>query len=147
LAFEAAQQLRRAGEAVASLLLLDSHAPTPLTAPPVDLASLEELVAELGPSFKDLPRARAERWLRVFQRDIEVLGRYAPSPYPGSALLLRAEDGPGDGARPADLGWGAWIEGRLTVKGVPGDHRSMLRAPHFAAVAEEMTRHLDAIDT
>ncbi|XYI03749.1 amino acid adenylation domain-containing protein [Sorangium sp. So ce1128] len=86
---------------------------------------------------------QAERWLRVFERDLEALRGYTPSPYPGPAVLFRAEVVPEGEAAPDDRGWSAWITAGLASHTIPGDHHTMLRPPHVAALAGALTRHLN----
>ncbi|MGK3992297.1 non-ribosomal peptide synthase/polyketide synthase [Sorangium sp. So ce1024] len=185
-AFEMAQQLRAAGETVALLALIDSHAPTSLPAPAPDaptslpapapdaLTSLAAFCSALGLRWQHLPwdlahlsaldprerlahvldRLRqagelaidvdqADRWRRVFERDLAALRGYTPRPYPGPAALLRAEVVPGDLALADDRGWSAWITAGLAAHATPGDHHTMLRPPHVAALAAALSRHLD----
>ncbi|WP_437630406.1 non-ribosomal peptide synthase/polyketide synthase [Sorangium sp. So ce854] len=174
-ALEMAQQLRAAGETVALLALLDSHAPTARPAPAPDaLTSLAAFCSALGLRWQHLPwdlahlRAlgprerlahvldslrqagelaidvdQADRWRRVFERDLAALRGYTPRPYPGPAALFRAEVVPGDVALADDRGWGACITAGLTTHATPGDHHTMLRPPHVAALAAALARRLD----
>ncbi|WP_437755425.1 amino acid adenylation domain-containing protein [Sorangium sp. So ce1389] len=177
-AFEMAQQLRAAGEAVAMLALVDSYAATPELAPaPDELTSLAAFCHILGLQGQFLqwdidhmkaisPRDRltyvleqargngdpmvdldqAERWYRAFRRDLDALLRYTPSPYSGAAALFRAETMWGSDTSATDRGWSAWISAGLATYTIPGDHRSMLRAPHVAVLAEALTRHMNDAD-
>ncbi|WP_437733786.1 amino acid adenylation domain-containing protein [Sorangium sp. So ce1335] len=86
---------------------------------------------------------QAERWYRAFRRDLDALLRYTPSPYPGAAALFRAETTWGSDTSAADRGWSACISAGLATYSIPGDHRSMLRPPHVAVLAEALTRHMN----
>ena len=61
--------------------------------------------------------------------------RYEPRGYEGDVLLLTARERSRD--TPPDLGWSALLH-RLERHDVPGDHFSLLRAPHVRAVAERL---------
>ncbi|HSN96857.1 MAG TPA: cytochrome P450, partial [Candidatus Nanopelagicales bacterium] len=91
--------------------------------------------------------------LDVYLAHSEAMGFYAPRPYDGPALLLRATEGfpPGvsnlsRGVRlrfdAADLGWGP-ICPALRVVEVAGDHFSMLLEPHVDRLAAVLRGILD----
>lgn len=116
-AFELAHQLEAQGETVALLILLDAERP------------------------RSTLRSRVRRWLRrerpsslpepsSFSQRVEFATRsYAPQRYAGDVLLLRPEASRNDG------GWGAVIQNSLRVTFTPGDHLSMVRAPHVQVLA------------
>jgi thioesterase domain-containing protein len=177
-AFEMAQQLMALGEPVATLVLLDSHAPSGRPAPEPDpLVSLAAFGTALGLPWRelsldpdhlrrlgvgdrlayvleqarrsstgalDLDLDQAERWFRRFERHLEALRRYTPRLYPGAGVVFRAATPSGSAPPSADLGWSAWITGGVATHEVTGDHRTMLRAPHAAVLAEHLDHHLSS---
>jgi len=92
----------------------------------------------------DLDLDQAERWFRRFERHLEALRRYTPRLYPGAAVVFRAATPWGDASPTpsADLGWSAWITGGIATHEAPGDHRTMLRAPHAAVLAQHLDPYL-----
>jgi thioesterase domain-containing protein len=76
-----------------------------------------------------------------------ALCEYSLRPYPGSALLIRADDNPAIVERSPDpddltLGWGGLCTGRVKVEWVPGTHKTFLLPPHVEKVAEVLRSYL-----
>jgi thioesterase domain-containing protein/glycosyltransferase involved in cell wall biosynthesis len=184
-AFEMAQQLRKSGERVALLVLIDSRPPRAdaeraegddgdASARAVfsflsDLrglygasfqASYDELrplsgdeqmehVVRLAVSAKVFPSdaggEQVRRLLRVYTANVRAAGEYAPRPYDGAAALFTPGKSGGrqsnGGDPPAE--WGRLLEGPFAVRGVPGDHYTILTRPGVAALAAELGRLLD----
>jgi thioesterase domain-containing protein/acyl carrier protein len=180
-AFEMAQQLRRSGQRVERVVLLDAPGPKTTAAladileddarllvaiaresgvqlayeelrglgPDEQLGLLLDLLTRanvLPPGF-DLPRAK--RWFAAFKSNERAAQRYAPPVYPGRLTLLRSsEKMPGPVAQEQQLdqgptmGWEAFSSQPVVVQEVPGDHLSMMTAPHVQALAESLRRHL-----
>ncbi len=89
----------------------------------------------------------AERLFRVYQRLSHAQRTYVPAgAYTGPAVLLRAATPPSGAPRAQDLGWSAWIPGALTVHEVPGDHFTLLTAPHVTSVVERLDHHLRLLE-
>ena len=65
------------------------------------------------------------------------LPRYQPEPYPGAAVLFRAEVGRGRLERQ----WKSLCP-RLQVEPVPGNHYSMLRKPNVDVLVERLNQYL-----
>jgi thioesterase domain-containing protein len=110
------------------------------------LADVMDQIRQGAGDLPDIATEQVERWFGVFRAHIAAQRRYTPRAYPGAAVVFRASGGAGAAALPADLGWGAWIEGPLAVVEVPGDHRTVLRAPHASVLSHQLTRHLRAAD-
>jgi thioesterase domain-containing protein len=108
------------------------------------LAHVLDLARRSPVGALDLDLDQAERWFHRFERHIEALRRYVPRVYPGSAVLFRAST-PMGGAS-ADLGWSAWIAGGVTTHDVPGEHHTMLHAPHASILAAQLDHHLSSAD-
>ncbi|HWE31610.1 MAG TPA: hypothetical protein VHB97_26600, partial [Polyangia bacterium] len=62
---------------------------------------------------------------------------YTPAPIDVPLTLLRATEQPPASA--PDLGWSPLTTRALDRRDVPGDHESVIRAPHVAALAVELT--------
>ncbi|RKH60419.1 non-ribosomal peptide synthetase [Corallococcus aberystwythensis] len=169
-AWEMAHQLRREGETVALLALLDSSAslhsgnPDDLNAKArLSALFLEDLLRASGhplPPGDSLSPARwmealeaasqplfaAEQSLRQMRHAFEVhlnaAWVYEPPPARGPFTLFEAE-----GSR-WDHGWAAYAPGGLDVHTVPGDHYSFLKPPHLKVLAaklrEAITKAQDA---
>jgi thioesterase domain-containing protein/acyl carrier protein len=69
--------------------------------------------------------------------------RYHPPPYAGDVLLIRAQLRPGGPMDDPAEGWDKIITGRLEIAEVPGDHRSMFRAPNVSILGSVVFRALD----
>ncbi len=157
LAFEMAQQLRRAGHEVVFVGLLDTMLPGS-----IERALLPRLVRRTGKMLRRLasapgaaeriqttpaldPVAEAERRVAaqreaIYLRAIRV---YRPQAYDGPAVLARAQDldlQVGETPHPS-YRWGPFIP-RLRVVNVPGDHLGLLTMPHVEELATCLRPHL-----
>jgi thioesterase domain-containing protein len=83
------------------------------------------------------PLPRAAWALKETPARLAAAARYAPAPYAGAAVLLRAREAAG----PLDVRWRSLCP-QLQVERVPGNHYSRLRPPPVSAVAAAMDRHL-----
>ncbi|WP_158625670.1 non-ribosomal peptide synthetase [Corallococcus carmarthensis] len=82
----------------------------------------------------------AEHLFAVHTRLYEAQRTYVPSGgYSGPTLLFRATVGPAASEEPS---WSTWLTGPVTAYDVPGDHYTMLSAPHASSVAEPLRQHL-----
>jgi len=76
--------------------------------------------------------------LRLFQANMRAARRYVPREYGGCVTLLRAA-----GEQPAgDYGWSRYCPG-LTIRDVPGTHRSMLVQPQVTALEKILRDSLE----
>jgi thioesterase domain-containing protein len=166
IAFEMAQQLTRAGEAVELVALLDAACPVgepggdegpealaawfardlagragldpaalPPSLPPAGrdpLDALLEWARAAGALPAGVERSEVAGLFGLFQSNLAALRRYAPQPYPGRLLLVRAAERPD---RDPTLGWGAVAAGGLDAWELPGDHYTLLQVPRAAEVA------------
>jgi thioesterase domain-containing protein len=102
-----------------------------------------------------LSRALVGRLVAVMKGNLEAMVRYRPSA--GARLLdvdvelFRAQaplddllTGQFDYPAARDLGWGAHTRGRVRVHDVPGNHFTMLGAPHVTALAAVLAAVLPA---
>jgi amino acid adenylation domain-containing protein len=115
--------------------------------PGASLDAIRAALDERGLLPPEIDAVRLRSMLEAFKAGAQA--SYRPQgPYSGSVLFLRAsetreEDREEDVARRAILespamGWERHVLGRLAVHRVPGDHVSMLRAPHVTVVAEHL---------
>ncbi|QSQ14850.1 MupA/Atu3671 family FMN-dependent luciferase-like monooxygenase [Myxococcus landrumensis] len=88
-----------------------------------------------------------EQRFRVFARNARALARHRPEPYAGKVLFLQAEQlatSPKD-APPAPVeSWGERLS-QAQLHHVPGNHYTMLQAPHVREVADRMTVVLEEL--
>jgi thioesterase domain-containing protein/acyl carrier protein len=181
IAFEMARQLAARGSDVALLAILDTGAPEGVGAfnDRSDDALLLSIVVEewglqssaaqiraLSPETRlDALAARLRdeqglafadaAWLALrverFRARLCTLEHYAPGPYPGPMLLLRAEQTGLDDDVAADypddptMGWRRFSAGGVAVHIVPGSHSTMLAEPHVATLVERLDAHLAGV--
>lgn len=156
LAYEAAQQLIRAGEEVSSLVMLDSTLRSIMRRRPERLAT--RLRRRALTRSDVLPRSLQRRWLgedwvtetmrldrvrrRVYGR---AMRRYQVRPYPGRALLVRPE-GSAAAYKGAGVdeswGWAELVE-RLELDSITGDHHSHLKQPHVHRLSRIVRAYLE----
>lgn len=162
-AYEMARQLQSAGREVASLVLLDSYAPTLLEQEDTTLSSFAaDLAGQFGVTLlteelAELSRCDEETALRnlhqsvatelgleqltrlysVFKSNLTALHAYTPQ---GVAqvptTLFLSERSAGHPLAPT-LGWGELVQ-QVEVHKVAGDHFTMLQRPHVATLAESL---------
>ncbi|WP_217441728.1 non-ribosomal peptide synthetase [Myxococcus sp. CA039A] len=111
------------------------------------LAYLLELTRRASTHTIDLDVDAAERLFALYQRLSEAQRGYVPTgaPYEGTTVLIKAATPLPGLTVTADLGWGPWLATAPTVHESPGDHYTMLRAPHVTTLAELFARLLAAL--
>jgi thioesterase domain-containing protein len=134
LAFEMAQQLRRAGEEVAMLVVMDSFPPDGrLHEQEVGRTPKQWLKDAIGVATTGIRGTPGEDQYWRFWRQSAVLHRmYRATPWPGETLVLVA-DTP---ERDERTDWAPYLTGSWRLVDVPGDHNSMLRDPYAGRIAE-----------
>jgi nonribosomal peptide synthetase DhbF len=155
-ALEIARQLHQRGEAVASLILIDSGFPRwfgylgyvlrqfwkselwPLVQcwrnPRGFYAKLKERTIILTVPSRDQMIGREK--VRIGRKYLRRLIRYRPQPYSGSATLIICADGNVHNHIPL---WQAVVHGGLDIRYVPGDHFT-----HLREYASDLATCLDA---
>ncbi|MFL6313358.1 MAG: amino acid adenylation domain-containing protein [Terriglobales bacterium] len=131
-AIEIARALRHAGEEVALVALLDSHAQSDPYADPNELAALAAWELGDGQSWPHRHFATIER---IVHAHLRAVRRWSPKPYDGRALLFAAHQR--GVVRDATLGWGPLLP-QLSVIEVEADHFSLLREPAVDEVARKI---------
>ena len=81
------------------------------------------------------PRSRARQFQVFFELSKRRERRYQPTrPFSGDVTVVRGDVAPRNRLYPADLGWGKWVPGTVTVLDVPSDHPGVVRKPTVATV-------------
>jgi thioesterase domain-containing protein len=156
-----AQQLRRQGEDVARLFILDTYLADEAASRIAEAGVLVRRAVRIGPAaltrriLRRRPadhgeQARTAHAYRAQARYREwARERYQPEPFPGDAVLLRAT-GPAAGGlgrrQDALLGWGDIVTGTLAVHDVRTDHVGLVREPAVAVLADHVRAHLRGLD-
>jgi thioesterase domain-containing protein len=132
-----ARALRHAGEKVALLALLDSHAQSDPHDDPNELAALTAWELGDGQAWPYQDFATVER---IVHAHLRAVRRWTPKPYDGRAILFAAHQ---NGViRDATLGWGPLLP-RLSVIEIEADHFSLLREPAIDEVAHKLHAALE----
>ncbi len=153
-AFEMASRLRRQGETVAALVLVDGG-PAYMTAfrlmnmrlrrlsperfrkEVFRIFGLERLAEfESGPSW-------VERLTGVVRANMEAAARYEPGEYDGPVTIIKAKGNTATWFAGKSLGWNKYASGPIATHEVAGDHYSILKAPHLEALATVIQRALE----
>jgi amino acid adenylation domain-containing protein len=141
-ALAVARQLVERGVTVAPLLLLD---PPPLspglgTSPTAQGPQLVEQVRATE-GLVDGEGDRLRPRLATLLRNLQAMHNHRPEPLDTAAVLLVARDGRSTGDDVA-ASWEAYCHGEVEVVTVPGDHHTMLQAPHVIDLAAKLDRRL-----
>jgi len=167
IAYEMAGQLLASGERVSFLGLLDTAAPGYVVPLSVRLRTHTAHAAELKRMLAEL---RARSWLgrgTYIRHTIPAIIRHrwllnkpphdspVPPPhgskarvqyhsnsYPGPIVLFWATEGWAQRNRTPDLGWARLADGGLSVRAVPGNHRTMAYGPNAPILARQVTECL-----
>lgn len=141
LAFEMAHQLRRVGEEVELLALLDSFPPDPDAYPAVEKRSpLRRLKSHAGlvrAALRDTSGG-SEAW-RFFNQSDDLARRYRGRTWDGPTLVVVA-DSPHRAERGA---WAPFLTNGHERVDVTGAHFTMIRPPFVDELAEHVTRVLE----
>jgi thioesterase domain-containing protein len=87
--------------------------------------------------------ADLDRYVRVFEANLQAALRYAPPKYAGDVTLLNATE---ERALDQKHGFGRLVKGTVTVRPTPGNHYSMMQPPQVDALAgaiDEVMSHAD----
>ncbi len=140
-ALEMAHQLRRAGQEVELLAVLDSFPPDPALMPvpqyPSTLARVKEGISLALTGVK--AHAGLGHYVRFFRQGNFLQRRYTTDVYDGRTLVLVAAD---DVDARARRQWEPHLSGSFQVVPVPGEHMSILREPRVGLVADLLSQWL-----
>jgi len=141
IALEMAHQIRRAGQEVALLVMLDSFPPDPSLIPALPrrspVARAREIVSLASTGLRTVPGL--DQYWRFYQQSSVLHRRYRCQPWPGPTLVVLA-DSP---EREDRAKWAPHLTGDWKMVEVKGGHNSMTRDPdaaETAAVLEEALR-------
>ncbi len=151
-AYELARQLRAADAAVGRIVLVDawtaaSRVPKPLHRRVVNrcqyhlrhgTAAAVRRVQDATLRRRPDTDGRLARLVRAVQAaSAAAFDRYAPGPYPGQVVSVRAaaDDYTDQRTSPGSGGWDAATGRPVPTHLAPGNHTTMLRPPHVAALA------------
>jgi thioesterase domain-containing protein len=99
--------------------------------------------ANLVPS--DVGIAQLHRHLQVLKTNVRAGCSYVPRPYAGRVVLFRASERPGVALSDPSMGWGKLVANGVEIQMAPGDHYTMLRAPHVHVLAEGLRTYLQEV--
>jgi thioesterase domain-containing protein/acyl carrier protein len=170
IAYEMARQLLASGERVGFLGLLDTPAPGyafPLSATlrmhKANADQFRRMLVELrtrswlsrGTYIRHaLPAITRHRWFRWILKNLPQDWRvptppgsvdrihYRPNRYSGHIVLFWATEGWARLTGTPDLGWGRLVDGGLTVRAVPGNHRTMAYGRNAPILARHVMESL-----
>ena len=117
-------------------------------APEAQLTHVVEQGRRSGLFPPDMDRSTAERLLKVFKTHSRAAQHYRPQPYDGTITLFAASE-PHTKAehnapfRSADQGWAEVALGGVNIQPVPGNHQTLVKAPHVTALAERLQNCLE----
>lgn len=162
IAFEIARHLINQGEEVAALLIFDTPGDTPK-------ASLVKRAVNRAAQLRRDPAMRIPGYAREVQRRLrrwhlrhrpvdagstteETAIRLAAAwrehklqPVDTRIIVFRAEHGVHGTVADRDLGWGPLAKRGVEIRDVPGDHDTMLFAPHVRKLAAELRDAVDGV--
>jgi amino acid adenylation domain-containing protein len=147
IAYEIAQQLRKAGEEVPVLVFFDTYDPKEYLAVakreaplhlPLKAGVVRRMARFIFDRGHDLPVKLRHTY--IIDTYNQAIREYEIMPYPGRITLLRTPDSSG----PVDMGWSGLARGGVEVRAVTGNHYTMVKEPHVAMIAEELKRAVDA---
>jgi pristinamycin I synthase-3/4 len=146
-AYEMALQLEAAGEEVALLALIDTHAPGRRSERDLDDA---RLLARLGREIGlTLDKEERRRFLKVYKASLNAAQEYRPAaaPLAGPVVLLSAGDLSPEVAELAAAdpcrGWSRYAARPIRVHTISGNHFSMIQEPAVRELAEVLERSLE----
>jgi thioesterase domain-containing protein len=171
IAFEIAQQLRRQGEEVALLALLDSLHPSVMRALHYrkqserrgegTFGAAERLgSALLGRHYvrlKTVARAGLYELAYTLKKGLKqpvparllmavqagMAARYRAKPFDGRIVLVRTEWSRWPGLIPEDLGWGGVAKGGVDILRVPGEHTGIIAKRDVRQLAEALSSFVE----
>ncbi len=172
IAYEMAQQLRKAGAQIELLAMIDTLTPAAAVRKPTIFRKLWLLrhwslkfarerfeqrtarkLAKASYAHIEEKLSRGE-WLtpelvelHLFCNIIIIQNRYQPAPYQGSVVLFKAKDATTlyqhAGAR---LGWEAHIDGQIEITSIPGSHNSIMGEPGLSELSVALRKKLNELD-
>ena len=156
-AYEASCRLAAAGEEVPLVVLLDSPVPRSplhylwaevvLNWPDIRVADAAERVQQVrGALFRRFGHLRLhpdpDRVRGAITRSYRAINlavkHYHPGTYEGDVAVMRTKQGAAMALGKVDLGWGAFVRGRLVSTEIPGLHNTILEGPQLDVVGRQL---------
>jgi thioesterase domain-containing protein len=158
-ALEMAQQVKKGGESVALLAIIDARLYSTRFATFWHgfRVFLTSMLPHLGPYLSDYLRLRSahpeqakpgeesrrpsfktsefKRLLKVFQANVRADSRYRPQRYPGQVALFKAATRHSD----STWGWGDIAANGVELHQIPGHHMNVLRPPQVQILAQKLS--------
>ena len=166
IAHAVAVELRRAGEKVDSLTIMDSYVDTS-DAMPQGKLSVEELLAGLGldvtgatggapltyegavelldTSFGQqtgLTPGHLERINDGFANSTAIMSSFEPDVFDGDILFFAAAKGSGDGIRRDPEKWNEFVTGKLAIRSIDCAHNQMIEPEVLAEIGTALENYL-----
>jgi amino acid adenylation domain len=92
----------------------------------------------------DMDTLHVQRLFDLYQTIMQAWLQYRPRRYEGDTVLLKARNRTGHTDRDPTMGWENLVTAdHLTVKDVPGDHYTLMRAPHVESLATQLQYSLN----
>ncbi|MBY9067962.1 SDR family NAD(P)-dependent oxidoreductase [Hyphomonas sp. WL0036] len=111
-----------------------------------------KVVEKVRSRFEPKPPPAPKSHIEIFSRQVidgykRAQKLYHPPQYEGDALLYRAKNAELPFERAGNkLGWDGILTGNMEVVVLDADHYNILRTPNIEAVAEDISRRLEALD-
>jgi thioesterase domain-containing protein/acyl carrier protein len=106
------------------------------------LAYVLEMATRANVLPPDIDPSHVERLYHVFKTNVRAMLNYEPRPFPGQLTVFKAEETTAERGD-AQRGWEDFTLEGVELLDVPGDHFTMVRAPHVKALAEALARCLE----
>lgn len=164
-AFEIAQQLRKAGDRIGLLALIEADGGREFTTRAGQLVTFARNLARMDPgraarilldraayalgavrhrlSQSSDTRGVAAKIDARKEEDEHALHAYVPKPYPGDVRIFACEDRPMTAVVDENYGWGDAVQGAILSSTVPGNHYELLGLPHVRILARDLQESLD----
>jgi amino acid adenylation domain-containing protein len=101
--------------------------------------------AGLMPS--DIEVSHAEPFIELCKADFRATRNYVLHRYPGQITLFKAGQELAATSDDPTLGWSEWAAGGVDSYVVPGNHATMVYAPHVEVLAEKLRACLDRVES
>ena len=83
------------------------------------------------------------KFLRKVSRiSVRLAKEYTPQCYRGDVTLFQVEERLPEYNYPAQMGWGEYVAGEITIHDLPGEHISTWKEPHVEVMAQKLKAYL-----
>lgn len=95
----------------------------------------------------DIEVSHAEPFIELCKADFRATRNYVLHRYPGQITLFKAGQELAATSDDPTLGWSEWAAGGVDSYVVPGNHATMVYAPHVEVLAEKLRACLDRVES